>query len=267
MILSNNLSYRLGCLALISSIHISAAAAELEGTLVPVGSAVPTEALAPGNSASVSSESLPNPATFAPAPDVPPPAPASDDHQPEWKPDPDRDKHDHERQMRDYEAHKRDGQMWERELDKGLKEAFGETEFDAGDFNVALLIPILAVIFIFGGPIFLVCFLMLHHYRDKARRRQDINSNIDKLLANGRDIPVELLRGDEPKAASDNGDLSRGLRNLFLGIGLMIFLTALVGFDIGAVGFILIALGLSHILIWYLNKPKVGAESQVGQQD
>jgi Flp pilus assembly protein TadB len=110
---------------------------------------------------------------------------------------------------------------------------------------------------------------MLQHYRDKARRQQDINANIDKLLAAGRDIPVELLRGDEPRSASDTGDLSKGIRNLFLGIGLLIFLTALVGFDIGAVGFILIALGCSQTLVWYLNKPKAGSvtEQQAGQQD
>lgn len=174
-----------------------------------------------------------------------------------------------ERQARNHEQQMRDHQNWQREWDKGFQEAFGGHDFDAGDFNVALLIPIFAVIFIFGGPIFLLGFLMLQHYRDKARRQQDINANIDKLLAAGRDIPVELLRGDEPRGASDTGDLSKGIRNLFLGIGLLIFLTALVGFDIGAVGFILIALGCSQTLVWYLNKPKAGSvtEQQAGQQD
>lgn len=285
MTLLNNFSRRLGVLALASAMHFPAQAAELEGTPVPVGSTAPVQAQVPesdpvplADQATVgqaqSEPPAPDQAPVAPAIDAPPAAPPSDEHQSWLKPEHEQQMRDMERQvrdqeqaMRDHEKQMRDNENWQRELDKGLQDAFGKTDFDGGDFSVALLIPILAVIFIFGGPIFLVCFLMLQHYRDKARRQQDINTNIDKLLANGRDIPVELLRGDEPKAASDNGDLSRGVRNLFLGIGLLIFLTALVGFDIGAVGFILIGLGLSHILIWYLNKPKASTEPQAGQQD
>ncbi len=291
MTLLNNFSRRLGVLVLASALHLPALAAELEGTTVPVGSSaqvevqvpvpdpVPITAPAPvsdpvSSDQAASKSPAPDQAPVAPATDVPPTAPPSDEHHSGWTSEHERQMRDMERQvrdqeqaMRDHEKHMRDNENWQRELDKGLQEAFGKTDFDAGDFSVALLIPILAITFIFGGPIFLVCFLMLQHYRDKARRQQDINTNIDKLLANGRDIPVELLRGDEPKAASDNGDLSRGVRNLFLGIGLLIFLTALVGFDIGAVGFILIGLGLSHILIWYLNKPKASTEPQAGQQD
>ncbi len=284
MTLLNNCSRRLGVLALASAMHLPALAAELEGTPVPVGSSAPLEVQTPladpvpiaapvpvsepvpGNQAQSPDQ--------APVADTPPTAPPSDEHTGGWKQEHEQHMREMEQQMRDqeqaardHEQHRRDGDNWQRELDKGLQEAFGEAEFDAGDLSVAILIPILAITFIFGGPIFLVCFLMLHHYRNKARRQQDINTNIDKLLAAGRDIPVELLRGDEPRAASDNGDLSRGIRSLFLGIGLLIFLTALMGFDIGAVGFILIGLGLSHILIWYLNKPKAGAEPQAGQQD
>ncbi len=284
MTLLNNCSRRLGVLALASAMHLPALAAELEGIPVPVGSSaplavqtpladpvpiaapVPVSEPVPGNQAQSPDQ--------APVADTPPTAPPSDEHTGGWKQEHEQHMREMEQQMRDqeqaardHEQHRRDGDNWQRELDKGLQEAFGEAEFDAGDLSVAILIPILAITFIFGGPIFLVCFLMLHHYRNKARRQQDINTNIDKLLAAGRDIPVELLRGDEPRAASDNGDLSRGIRSLFLGIGLLIFLTALMGFDIGAVGFILIGLGLSHILIWYLNKPKAGAEPQAGQQD
>lgn len=284
MTLLNNFSRRLGVLALASAMHLPALAAELEGTPVPVGSSAPlavqTPLADPVPIAAPVQVSEPVPGSQAQSPDqapvadTPPTAPPSDEHTGGWKQEHEQHMREMEQQMRDqeqaardHEQHRRDGDNWQRELDRGLQEAFGEAEFDAGDLSVAILIPILAITFIFGGPIFLVCFLMLHHYRNKARRQQDINTNIDKLLAAGRDIPVELLRGDEPRAASDNGDLSRGIRSLFLGIGLLIFLTALMGFDIGAVGFILIGLGLSHILIWYLNKPKAGAEPQAGQQD
>jgi len=157
-------------------------------------------------------------------------------------------------------------EQWQRELERN----FGGGE-ERG-FDYSQLVPITAIIFIFGGPIFLFAFWIAHSYRARARRQQDINNNIDKLLAAGRDIPIELLRGDEPKLADENDNLASGIRNTFLGIGLLIFLTALVGFDVGALGFILIALGLSRLCVWYLSKPKAGAQpadaqQQAGSQD
>ena len=62
---------------------------------------------------------------------------------------------------------------------------------------------------------------------------------------------------------------SKGIRNICLGAGWAIFLTILAGIDIGAIGFIWIALGISQVLIWYLNQPKAGQPlaPQVEQQD
>lgn len=121
-----------------------------------------------------------------------------------------------------------------------------------------VLIPLVAIAFIFGGPIVLILFLGRMHYRDRARRTENINNNIDKLLANGRDIPIELLRGDDPKDYSSMDYLRRALRNLGLGIGLLLFLGLLCGFDIGAVGFLLIAYGCSQLVVWYLARRDQG---------
>ena len=256
---------QLGFIAFVSAIYLPVTAAELEGTTVPVDSSAPVEAPVTTPVPVV----VPVPMGDPPEPPPAHEAPAPDNPDSLWKHEHEHQAREIERQAREHERHAREQENWQRELDKGLQEAFGESNFDAEDFSVALLIPILAIIFIFGGPIFLLCFLMVMHYRSKARRQQDINMNIDKLLSNGRDIPVELLRGDEPRAAVDSSDLASGVRHLFLGIGLLIFLTALLGFEIGAVGFILIALGCSRIVIWYLNKPAANAATsqQVGQQD
>lgn len=80
-----------------------------------------------------------------------------------------------------------------------------------------------------------------------------MNANIDKLLAAGRDIPVELLRGDDPRQSDEGGNRNKGVRNLLLGIGGLIFLTIFLGIKIGSIGFIWIALGLSQLIIWKLN--------------
>lgn len=136
-----------------------------------------------------------------------------------------------------------------------LKDAFGHDE--SSGFDPALLIPLFGIVFLFGGPIFLIIMLATMHYRSKSHRQQAINNNIDKLLASGRDIPVELLRGDEPYVMEGDRNLARGLRNLGLGLGLLVFLTILCGIEIGAIGFILIGLGVSRILIWKLSGTRV----------
>lgn len=163
---------------------------------------------------------------------------------------------------------------WKVELDKGLHEAFGDHnphgQHDEGGFDAELLIPIIAMLLLFGGPLFLVAYLGTLRYRAKALRQREINANIDKLLAAGRDIPVELLRGDEPKRTEEIGSRDKGIRNLFLGIGWLIFLTLFFGVEIGALGYIWIALGLSQLVIWKLNNPQPNTKAtnhQAVQQD
>lgn len=234
----------IGCLPL--AYGISPQAAELEGTSVPIES---TDTGVAHSTTSASSVNVPDapPAPITAVPPVASPTPEPFDHH-------------------------RHGD-WEREFEMGLKHAFGDGHGDEADykdaFELAILVPIFAVIFIFGGPIFLVALLIVQRYRARAVRQQSINSNIDKLLAAGRDIPVELLRGDEPKGADDNSNRSKGIRNICLGAGWAIFLTILAGIDIGAIGFIWIALGISQVLIWHLNQPKAGQPlaPQVEQQD
>ena len=166
------------------------------------------------------------------------------------------------------------------ELDKELHGAFRDiekmaehdedVEFPVGNDTVTILggiaVFIIAVL-VLGWPFFLSIYLVTLHYRAKSQRRRDLNTNIEKLLAAGRDIPVEILRGDEPRQPDESGNRNKGIRNLFLGTGWLIFLTIFFGIDIGAVGFIWIALGLSQLVIWKLNNPAVNTQPQAGQQD
>ncbi len=128
-----------------------------------------------------------------------------------------------------------------------------------------IIIPIVAMSLLFGGPVILIIILVLLHYRAKSRRLKNINMNIDKLLAAGRDIPIELLMGDEPrviKNTTESGEviytrnnemMSKGFRNIGLGVGWLIFLTIAFGIKIGSFGFILIGLGISQVIIWKLS--------------
>lgn len=227
---------------------LTAEAAELEGTVVAVEPGAPAapEHPQPGIS------------------DVAPPPGVVAEHEQRVQ----------ENEQRIHENNQRvaERQQWEREFEAGMKDAFGHgrplaEEF--GDaFEAAVLIPIFAVIFIFGGPIFLLAFWIAKRYSARAARQQNLNQNIDKLLAAGRDIPVELLRGDDPIHEEDLGSRDKGIRNVCLGTGWLVFLSIMVGFDIGSAGFIWIALGASQVLIWYLNNPKnKPVDDQAAPQD
>jgi len=128
-----------------------------------------------------------------------------------------------------------------------------------------IIIPIVAMSLLFGGPVILVIILAFLHYNAKARRQKNINMNIDKLLAAGRDIPLELLLGEEPgivKSTNQTGDvvytrsdemMRKGIRNIGLGVGWLIFLTIMFSIKIGSFGFIIIGLGISQVVIWRLS--------------
>lgn len=156
--------------------------------------------------------------------------------------------------MREVEQVMQEQRNWHRELDHGMHKAFADDEI----FNSGVLIPMLAILFLFGGPILILILMLIFFFGAKRRRQRDINMNIDKLLAAGRDIPVELLRGDEPLSADAGSNLNQGIKNICVGTGLLIFLTIFMGIKVGSVAFILIGLGVSRVLVWKLeqtNKP------------
>jgi hypothetical protein len=239
---------------------LAASAAELEGTVVTVDGSVPVQVQveAPHPVAAPASPD-------AVAPEQPPQPTSAEDHE-RWKQDNERWKQDNERWVRD-------NQNWERDWEKNLSQAFGGNHQngngnDDGPSAMEALIvmfAVIALIIVLCSPLILLGVYLVLRHKAKARHQQALNTNIDKLLAAGRDIPVELLRGDEPKSDEHVGSRDKGIRNIFLGTGWLVFLTIMVGFDIGSAGFIWIALGASQVVIWYLNRPNVS--EQAGQQD
>ena len=159
------------------------------------------------------------------------------------------------------------------------------SNFGSLALNPEIIIPIVAMLLLFGGPVLLLLILAILHYRAKARLQQNINMNIDKSLAAGRDIPVEMLLGEEValKApvrtgmvagySSDTNTMQKGVRNIGLGTGWLLFLTIMFGIKIGAFGFIFIGLGNSQLVIWKLSgastsaSPKAEAPELLKVQD
>lgn len=256
-------------LAIAGAIYFPAVAAELEGTPVPADSTAPvgaqfdpTAPVAP-----------PPPDTVAAEIALPPPE--SDEHQ-QWMRGNEAQVHERKALVRETERRMRDHQNWQRDLEKNLSQAFGggKTENNDSGEEVTGMIALISIFGMFTGimilcsPLILIGFYLTLRYKARARRQQELNNNIDKLLAAGRDIPVEILRGDEPKGMDEHGSLAKGIRNICLGTGWLVFLTVAFSFKIGAIGFIWIGLGASQVLVWYLNNPRATtAEPQAGQQD
>lgn len=125
-----------------------------------------------------------------------------------------------------------------------------------GEMFMDMLIPVLAILLIFGGPIVMVIVIAVLRYRARARREKMQSENIARLLEAGRDVPLELLQGVDERARTAENNLRKGITNLGVGVGLTVFLILFLGVKIGSVGFILIGLGLSQLALWKLVDSK-----------
>lgn len=220
-------------------------AAELVGKPVPVGQAAPASTAV-------------NPAAVVPEEPTAPPAPVA--------PAPE-----------DFQSAHDDFRQAMEEMQQDFHQDIG-SGFHGFGMTPEIVVPVVAMSLLFGGPVLLLIILAFFHYRAKAHRQQNINANIDKLLAAGRDIPVELLLGEEPATVRRTAqgevrvyqgvdeNMRKGVRNIGLGVGWLIFLTIMFGIKIGAFGFILIGLGISQVIIWKLSDPNPSANSVTDNQ-
>lgn len=152
------------------------------------------------------------------------------------------------------------GEIFEQQMDLVLDQPASQVqpqwaESHHSDFDEAILIPIVSVLVIFGGGFFLVITLMRMHYQNKVDRRLQRQEQIQKFIDAGRDVPNELLRNVD-SVMEEEANLSKGIKDTLVGTALLVFLTVLIGFEIGAVGLIIVAVGLSRIIIWKISQSK-----------
>lgn len=128
---------------------------------------------------------------------------------------------------------------------------------DHGGVLGDVLVPIVAIIGVFGGPTLVLVLLILMHHRSQRRLAEHRREVISKLIDAGKDVPDSLLNFDDLGApCPPEKHLQRGLKNVGLGLGIGIFLWATSGLSSGTVGLILIGLGSAQILIWRLADKK-----------
>ncbi|WP_276863085.1 DUF6249 domain-containing protein [Mediterranea massiliensis] len=115
--------------------------------------------------------------------------------------------------------------------------------FNFGDDAPETVIALTAIIFTLGLPAMLIFIIFYFRYKNrKAKYRL-----AEQALAAGQQLPPEFFKEGEGK------DLrSRGIKNIFLGIGLFIFLWAITGvFGLGCIGLLIMFTGFGQVAIYY----------------
>lgn len=134
----------------------------------------------------------------------------------------------------------------------------GEAGFDDSflsdfNFNTNTLIPIIAIVCVFGLPVIIVFLSFYFGYKKRKARYQ----LVEKALEAGQPIPEEFLRS----VKNPGNTLTKGLTNTFTGIGLFIFLWGITGeFGIGCIGLLVMFMGLGQIVIHYAQEKKEGKQ-------
>jgi Protein of unknown function (DUF1304). len=106
-------------------------------------------------------------------------------------------------------------------------------------------VAIVSIIMVFGLPAFVIAVIMWFRYKNRQAKYRLAS----EALAAGHEIPKELF---EETATKDVQIYNKGIKNVFLGIGLGVFLwfmTEEIG--LAAIGFMIFCMGLGEVIISY----------------
>lgn len=143
----------------------------------------------------------------------------------------------------DSAAAKDEGKNWKHNsngwgLDFGLDGNTSET-----------IISVTAIIFVFGLPLLIVFIVFFFNYKNrKAKYRL-----AEQALASGQQLPENFFNNVE----KTEDIRTKGIKNVFTGIGLFIFLWAITSnFSIGCVGLLIMFTGFGQLVIYYTQESK-----------
>ena len=115
-----------------------------------------------------------------------------------------------------------------------------------GFFGPWIAVSIVSIIVIFLLAPLLIIFVVFYFVNKNRKERYKL---AQMAIQNGQPIPDEVLKGQTPNTKEESNEYTAGLRQIFLGIGLAIFLGIVagkIGFGIGALVF---CIGLGKVVI------------------
>ena len=110
--------------------------------------------------------------------------------------------------------------------------------FDLGSKTSETVIAVTAIVFVFGLPLLIIFVVFFFRYKNrKAKYRL-----AEQALASGQQLPENFF-----KEAAATDIRSKGINNIFVGIGLFIFLWAITGeFGLGCIGLLVMFTGFGQ---------------------
>lgn len=110
---------------------------------------------------------------------------------------------------------------------------------------------IVAIVMIFGLPLFIVIAILWFKYLNKQAKYRLAS----QAIAAGKEIPKELFNENTSQNEQNHAILTKGIKNIFLGIGLGIFLWILTKEKgIAAIGFLIFCMGIGQVIIAYATR-------------
>jgi hypothetical protein len=117
-------------------------------------------------------------------------------------------------------------------------------------FGAGVVIPIVAILMVFGAPAVTVILIVYFVFRHRERRQQLLNERIQRFLDAGQQLPESLMQATFEQPTTPIQHLQHGILLLSLGIGLTVFLTLFESIAVGSLGLVFAGLGVAKIIIW-----------------
>ena len=112
---------------------------------------------------------------------------------------------------------------------------------------------VVAIIAVFGLPLFIVIVVCYYRYRKERIKSETIKNYLNA----GQEVPAEIIQ-----VVPVEDSLQSGIRNLATGIGLFLFLGFVINWKIAMVASIPLFIGLGKLVVWYINRDRDNAAKQ-----
>jgi hypothetical protein len=132
-----------------------------------------------------------------------------------------------------------------------LKHDTVHTHHRNGEDTLTAIAGMMVPIVLFGCVVLMVGIVSFNN----RRKRQMVHETIDRIISQGKDVPVELLDALD-KGRNGKSLLQRGIFWLGLGIGLGGCFFIWGGLEAAALGLLPICIGIARLLSWKLEKPR-----------